>query len=127
MENKKTIGNILMELRTKNGYTQSDVAEKIGISKMSYFRYENDQREPSATIIANLAKIYNVSTDYIIGIGKDKDKDNETKDLINIIETVSRSQATRTLFSLIKNTSEKDIRKIIHILEILKDDETYDK
>lgn len=124
MENKKTIGNILLELRTKNGYTQSDVAEKIGISNVSYFRYENDKREPSATIIAKLAKIYNVSTDYIIGV--EKDKDNDTKDLINIIETVSRSQATRTLFSLIKNTSEKDIRKIIHILEILKDDETYD-
>lgn len=118
----KSIGTILLDLRNKNKFTQDYVAEKIGISKMTYFRYENDIREPNKTVITKLADLYNVTSDFLLGI-EDIKLNSETQDLMEIREQIRRNPATRTLFSLTKNATEKDIRKVIRMLEVLKDED----
>ena len=43
-------------------------AAKLGISSVAYLRYEKSQREPSLSMLAEIAKIFNVSTDYLLGV-----------------------------------------------------------
>ena len=53
---------------SENGLTQKQIAAKLGISSVAYLRYEKSQREPSLSMLAEIANIFNVSTDYLLGI-----------------------------------------------------------
>ncbi len=57
----------LSELKNSRKLMQKQVAEGAGIPLRTYRRYENGEREPSASIIVALADFFNVSTDYLLG------------------------------------------------------------
>lgn len=57
----------LKDLRKKNWLTQADIAKEIGISQGSYANWENGKREPSLENVVRLAKLFGVTTDYLLG------------------------------------------------------------
>jgi transcriptional regulator with XRE-family HTH domain len=65
---KVELGRNLKELRLERGYTQKHVAELLKINSVTYLHYEKDQREPPLSLLADMAKLYNVSTDYLLGL-----------------------------------------------------------
>ncbi len=64
--------NRIRDLREDSDLTQIQCAKIAYISKNTYIRYENGEREPPLDVIINLAKHYNVSLDYIAGLTNDK-------------------------------------------------------
>lgn len=62
------INQTIKNLRDNNSLKQRQVADYLGISQQSYSYYELDKRELPARHIVSLAKLYKVSTDYILGI-----------------------------------------------------------
>lgn len=64
----------LKELREKNGYLQKYVADKIGVRSNTLSGYENGTRNPDPDIIRELADLYNVSTDYLLGHETEENK-----------------------------------------------------
>lgn len=60
----------IRELREKTGMSARKFAEKMGMKYTTYYGYENGSREPGSDSIIALAKYYNVTTDYILGIEK---------------------------------------------------------
>lgn len=57
----------LKDLREDNDYTQEYIAEKLKINRVVYNRYENGIRDIPTELVLELAKIYKVDTDYILG------------------------------------------------------------
>ena len=55
-------------LRKERDMTQKEVSQELGISLNSYQRYETEEREPTAPILVQMAKFYNVSLDYLVGL-----------------------------------------------------------
>ena len=71
----------LRDLREDKDLKQVDLADLIGCSQATYSRYESGALGVPSDVLIKLAKYYNVSTDYILGItdnkkpcGKKKDK-----------------------------------------------------
>lgn len=60
-------GKTIKYLRSRVGFTQKEVSEKIGIAQQTYAGYESGKHEPNIEIMIRLADIYNVSMDYITG------------------------------------------------------------
>lgn len=60
-------GRKLKELRKLEGWTQTEVAKKIGVSKQTYSHYENENRQPSLKTIRSLASVYGVDLDQVFG------------------------------------------------------------
>lgn len=58
----------IRDLRQDHDLTQKQVAEKLHMHKTTYIRYETEERELPLNIAILLAKLYNVSLDYIAGI-----------------------------------------------------------
>lgn len=56
----------LKKLRTENRYSQDLLAKILGISRLSYMKYESGEVEPSVEIVRKLAKIYKVSYKTLI-------------------------------------------------------------
>lgn len=63
-------GNKVKELRKKNGWTQAQVADKIGVTKSVISFYENKDRSPSPEVLIKFAELFRVSTDYLLGVEK---------------------------------------------------------
>ncbi len=58
----------LRELREDNDYTQKDIADVLFTTQPQYYRYESGERDLPCDLVILLAKFYNTSTDYILGL-----------------------------------------------------------
>lgn len=58
----------IKDLRENQQLKQRQVADYLGISQQAYSYYELDKRELPARHVVNLAKLYHVSTDFILGV-----------------------------------------------------------
>lgn len=58
----------IKDLREENQLKQRQVADYLGISQQAYSYYELDKRELPSRHVVNLAKLYHVSTDFILGM-----------------------------------------------------------
>ncbi|MGX8699162.1 MAG: helix-turn-helix transcriptional regulator, partial [bacterium] len=56
--------NIVM-LRKLNGFTQEELAEKIGISRQAYAKWESGATVPDLEKAARLAEVYGVTLDAL--------------------------------------------------------------
>ena len=58
----------LRDLREDSDVKQRDIADFLHIKQNTYSQYENEQRQLPIDVLIALAKFYNVSTDYILGL-----------------------------------------------------------
>lgn len=58
----------LRNLREDKDLYQKDIAKLLGISQQYYSEYENGKRTIPITYLIKLAKFYNVSLDYLVGL-----------------------------------------------------------
>lgn len=65
--NNSILPKRLKKLREKSGYLQKFVADKLGIKSNTLSGYENGTRSPDPDMLIALAKLYNVTTDYLLG------------------------------------------------------------
>lgn len=73
---KKThVGERIKQLREERGMTQQMLADKIGMSKSTIAKYENNQLHPSLDVIVKIAEHFDASLDYITGRSKIRSKD----------------------------------------------------
>ena len=54
-------------LRKEKNWKQTEAAELLEISITSYCRYERGEREPTASVLIQIADFYGVSIDYLVG------------------------------------------------------------
>ena len=59
---------IIRDLREDNDLTQQEVANYLGTSQTMYARYERGANELPIRHLIKLCQLYNVSSDYILGI-----------------------------------------------------------
>lgn len=59
---------LLKRLRTENGVTQPQLAEALGVSKGNVADWETGKSLPGYKAIIKLAKYFDVSADYILGL-----------------------------------------------------------
>ena len=62
----------LKDLREDNDISQNKISRKLNITQAAYSYYESGKRNIPNEILIKLAKIYNTSTDYILGITNNK-------------------------------------------------------
>lgn len=67
MEAMKHFPKKLKELREGAGLNQSQLADKLGVSRGSISFYENGERVPDIEFLAGVAKYFSVSADWLIG------------------------------------------------------------
>ena len=94
----------LKEARLKSGYSQKEVAEKIGVAKSTYSLYESGNREPNVDTIKKISDILKVSADTLLGLEEEPitlaahfDGDEYTKDELEEIRQFAEFVKNRKL------------------------------
>lgn len=100
-------GERIMILRERKGYTQKQLAQRLGISRNAVNLWEMSITKPSTEYLIELSKIFHVTTDYILGI--------EQKEKIDISDLTEEEK--KIISSLISYFDKnKHIAKIENIL-----------
>ena len=68
----ETIGSRIAHLREQAGLSQADLAKRMHISRSSVQLWESGANYPSTDNLVSLAKIFRVSTDYLLDIDATK-------------------------------------------------------
>lgn len=64
---KSILATNICELRAELGISQRELAERVGVSQKAIDFWEKGVNEPKASYILCLAKVFNVTTDFLLG------------------------------------------------------------
>ena len=90
-------GNRLKFLRLKREMTQLQLAQKLGLTKSVISAYETGLRLPSYDVLIHIARIFDVSTDYLLGIERKQEVDfsglsqEEINVILNLIQVMKKN------------------------------------
>ena len=104
----------IKDIRMQKGLTQSEVASALGVSSVVYSRYENGKRQPSIDTLIQMADIFGVTVDYLLGRQDIEDSTLSEYELHLLIasrnadERAKQDALNMLLAHAIKNTSSQD-------------------
>jgi putative transcriptional regulator len=65
LDTSTDIQNRVKELRTARGWTQQELADKVGVSRQSINSIERERYVPSLLLALTFAKVFGITTDEI--------------------------------------------------------------
>lgn len=90
-------GKRLKTLRIKKKLTQQQLADLLGLTKSVISAYENGLRYPAYDVLIKIARIFKVSTDFLLGVEIKREidtsglTDEQVEALIELIDTIRNS------------------------------------
>lgn len=88
--------DIIKELRKSFNISQVQLANELGVTKQCVSNWENDNILPSLDMLLKIAKYFNVTTDYLLGVSND-----------NIIDVTGLSEVEKSHIKLLVKDFQK--------------------
>lgn len=136
MFDTKKFGGYLSRLRKNADMTQSELADRLYLTRQAISRYEVGDSFPDVSILVNIAEIFNVSLDELINSGEPSKKESliienvasgktdlvadDIKDIIGVAPLLKPSVLGKLSESLSKQGI--DISGVVELAEYLSDD-----
>lgn len=111
------IGKMISILRTERKLTQRDLASLLNVSNGAVGMWEIGQRQPDLNMLIVIAKFFNVSTDYLLGIDHSEKKNN----LILQTDSIQLSPNQKSLLRAFDQCNEECQQYLIakaHVLAV---------
>lgn len=102
---------ILKDLRLKHRYTQQELADKLEVTQRTIAFYEKGERQPDFNTLIKIAKIFDVSLDYLLGMN------NKNLDSLNLQEYGLVIKKAKDA-----NISAKNLEEIVEFIKKQKTD-----
>lgn len=108
----------LKEARLKNKLTQEGLAKKMKVTKGTISNYENGHSTPSNEMLADLANILDVDTDYLLGLSDipSKSVENNTYNPLYEIDKILSELKIKDIFfhdiEAWKNFTPEDVEEL---------------
>lgn len=110
------MGHIIKELRREMDCTQNKLADVLGVTQDSISLWENDKRIPDTQYIVAMAKFFDVTTDYLLGL-TDEYKSVRFGTAAN---TSSLTPEENALLKKYRTMSDKEKALLVQYIELLK-------
>lgn len=59
--------DVILELRTRSGLSQDELAEKVYVTRQAVSRWENGETTPNTETLKLLSKLFDVSINTLLG------------------------------------------------------------
>ena len=100
------LGEKIKELRERENYSQKELGLKLGVSPSTIGMYEQNRRSPGKDMLLNIAKVFNVSVDYLLSsdtYNTTSTKENHNyKDVNDILKVSEGRWQTEECFRIMK-------------------------
>jgi len=94
------IGNRITELRKEKAWSQGELAKQISASREAIGKYERNEAIPSVETAKNIADIFDVSLDYLVGDALKPSFDKRMMERLEDFELLSEKDKSH-LFALL--------------------------
>lgn len=102
----KLTGKKIFVLRQKNGTTQKELADFVGVKTPCLSLWESGQRKISAKHLQKIAQFFNVTVDYLLE-PYTREPNEKEKELIEQIKALTEEQCQK-LLTMINNIEESE-------------------
>jgi len=126
------IGDRIRDLRDRRGFKQQELANKVGISRQVLSNWERGYTPIDTNGVLKLAKIFEVSTEYILH-GREDDSISPAKqiafalegdeELLDFFDELSNREDLILLFKQVKPLKPEVVKRIIRYIKIVEDEE----
>ena len=96
---KETFGQRLSRIRKEKGFTQNEIADKVGVTSQAVSKRENDLASPDIDILLKLSEIFDISVDELLG--------KETKKTV-LNDKPSKKDIDKMIFKIIVTSADGD-------------------
>lgn len=122
---KNNLAKNIKNLRLRDGLTQSELSEKLGITRQSLSNYEKGVREPDIAVLTAIANYFNCSVDFLLFDRIDKNLEDiydrynisELKNYDNILLKYMLDKKNE--LKIINNNINSEIKKLDKIIELI--------
>lgn len=80
-----TLGNKIKQLRINKGLTQKDLSDQLHVTFQTVSKWENDENEPDVNTLRQLAKVFDVTVDYLLSEEENQPKKEVTEQVTKTI------------------------------------------
>ena len=81
------IGERLAEIRKDHGDRQYDLAQKLNVTVSAVRSWEQDKSSPSYETLVSICKLYDVSSDYLLGLSRvEREEEFSKEELAQLLE-----------------------------------------
>jgi transcriptional regulator with XRE-family HTH domain len=98
------IGDRILKLLKKSGYTQKELALMCGVTEAAMSRYIKNDREPKIEVVFNMATALNTTTEYLIS---GKESQDSFEDIYRLVARSTVSMSDKEKIKLINLLMEK--------------------
>jgi transcriptional regulator with XRE-family HTH domain len=94
------IAERLRQMRELRGYSQRELAEYLSMGELQIWRYENAETEPKGDVVARIANILGVTSDYLLGLSDNPGGYNDEKltpNEMKILSALRRGQPFKAI------------------------------
>lgn len=120
----------LRKLRKEKGLSQKKLGDELGLAVSTIAMYETDKRNPDSETLKKIAKFFDVSTDYLLGVSSQRanvEKINKVlsddPELSDFWNKISKREDLQQLFKQAKNYSPKTVKQAIRIIKAIENGE----
>ena len=92
--------DIIKKLRKSFNISQVQLAKELGVTKQCVSNWENDNILPSLDMLLKIAKYFNVTTDYLLGVSND-----------NIVDVTGLNEIEKSHIKLLIKDLQKSANK----------------
>lgn len=111
------ISKRIKQLRESAHLTQQELADKLSISRSTLAGYESERKQPSYQTLAQIAKVFNVPTDYILGVGVFENWELLLENKKSVIKIIS-SMAARISLDILNGIDDISFAKLVYAFNI---------
>jgi len=104
----------LKELRVNAGMSQKQLADAVNVSQQSINKYENHDVEPNIETLVTIAKLFDTSVDYLIGMTNLKRK-------IENVQRYDLNDSEKEMVDLYRNLDDENKKIVIELSKRLRE------
>jgi transcriptional regulator with XRE-family HTH domain len=99
-----TFAERLRYIRNQNNLTMEEAASKLDLSTSGYGKYERNERQPSFEVLVRISKVFNISSDFLLGVNATKNEESVEDWLLEInYSSEMKKEAMKNIWEQVKN------------------------
>lgn len=111
------ISKKIKQLRESAHWTQQELAERLSISRSTLAGYESESKQPSYQVLAQIADVFKVPTDYILGVGVFENWDLMLENKATIVKQIS-SMATKLSQDILNGIDDISFARLAYAFDV---------